>query len=80
MKSLIVRQFQADETSFKNIAKFYLLTLFIRTCGSLLLKIQEQVKNNPILSRRTSLKFALKVVNKTAASAAQFAKCIFLHA
>jgi len=27
-----------------------------------------------------NLKFSIKIVNKTAASAAQFLKCIFLHA
>jgi len=51
-------------------------------------KIQEQIKNNPSLSRRTKSQifklkhlFAIKVVNKTAwVTAAQLAKYILLHA
>jgi len=31
------------------------------------------------LEEEQSLKFSIKVVNKTAASATQFAKCILLH-
>jgi len=46
-----------------------------------MLKIKEQIKNNPASAEIQSLKFLVKVlVNKTAASAAQLAKCILLHA
>jgi len=38
------------------------------------------MKNNPALAEEQSLKFSVKVVYKTAASAAQLAKCILLHA
>jgi len=44
-----------------------------------LLKILEQIKNNPASAEEQRLKFSVKVVNKTAASAAQLAKCILLH-
>jgi len=37
------------------------------------------MKNNPASAEEQSLKFSIKVVNKTTASAAQFAKYIFLH-
>jgi len=43
-------------------------------------KFKKQIKNNLSLRRRTkSFKFSIEVVNKTAASAAQFAKCILFH-
>jgi len=45
-----------------------------------LFKIYEQIKNNPASAEEQNLKFLLKVVNKTATSAAQFAKCIMLYA
>jgi len=38
------------------------------------------MKNNPASAKEQSLKFSVKVVSKTAASAAQLAKCILLHA
>jgi len=53
---------------------------FIRTRGSSLLKIWEQIKNNPASAEEQSPKFSVKVVNKTVASAAQSAKCILLYA
>jgi len=37
-------------------------------------------KNNPASAEEQSLKISVNVVNKTAASAAQLAKCILLHA
>jgi len=46
----------------------------------ILLKILEQIKNNPASAEEQRFKFSIKVVNKTAASAAQIAKCILLHA
>jgi len=36
--------------------------------------------NNPTSSEEQSLKFSIKVVNKTATSARQLANCILLHA
>jgi len=45
-----------------------------------LLKIKEQIKNNPASAGEQSLKLSVQVVNKTAASAAQSAKSILLHA
>jgi len=56
---------------------FFYKNNFIRTRGSFLLKIEEQIKNNPASAEVQSLKFS---VNKTVASAAQLAKCILLHA
>jgi len=44
-----------------------------------LLKIQEQIKNNPASAEQQNLKFSVKVVNKIATSATQLAKCILLH-
>jgi len=40
------------------------------------------MKNNPASAEEQSFKFSIKasIVNKTAASAAQLAKCILLHA
>jgi len=51
---------------------------FIRTRGSFLLRISEQIKNNPSLdsTEEQSFKFSIEVVNKTAASATQLVKCI----
>jgi len=43
-------------------------------------KILEQIKNNPSFGRRKKSQFSIKVVNKTAASATQFAKYTLLHA
>jgi len=44
-----------------------------------LLKIEEQFKNDPASAKEQNLKFSVKVVNKTAASAAPLAKRILLH-
>jgi len=44
-----------------------------------LLKIQEQLRTIPASAEEQSLKFCVKVVNKTAASASQVAKYILLH-
>jgi len=38
------------------------------------------MNNVPASEEEQSLKFLIEVVNKTAASAAQLAKCILLHA
>jgi len=40
-------------------------------------KFKNKLRTNPLCS---SLKFSIKVLNKTTASAAQLAKCILLHA
>jgi len=46
-----------------------------------LLKIKKkQIKNNPASVKEQSLKFWVQVVNKTAASVAQLAKCILFYA
>jgi len=41
---------------------------------------QNKLRTIPVSAEVQSLKFSIKVVNKTAASATQFAKCILLHA
>jgi len=53
---------------------------FIRTRGAHFCSKFRQIKNNPGLGRRTKSQIFQLVVNKTAASAAQFVKCILLHA
>jgi len=40
----------------------------------------QNLRTIPTSAEELSLKFSIKVVNKTAASAAQLAKCILLHA
>jgi len=42
--------------------------------------LNKQIKNNPVSAEEQSLKFSVKVVNKTASSASQLTKCILLHA
>jgi len=44
-----------------------------------MLKFQNKLGTIPALAEEQSLKFFIKVMNKTAASAAQFASCILLH-
>jgi len=51
---------------------------FIRTQGSFS-KFKNKLRTIPDATEAQSLKFSIKVVNRTAASAAQFAKCILLH-
>jgi len=41
---------------------------------------QKKLKTNPTSAKELSLKFSIKVVNKIAASAAQFTMCNCLHA
>jgi len=50
----------------------------MRIQGTFLLKIEEQIKNNPASVEEQILKFSIKVVNKTAGSARQLTKCILL--
>jgi len=45
-----------------------------------LLKIKNKLRTIPALKEDQDLKFSIKAVNKIAVSAAQFAKCILLHA
>jgi len=57
---------------------------FIRTRDSFLLKIKEQIKNNPSLGRRKVSKLQLNVVNKSSSkcstiSKQRFASCLFTH-
>jgi len=79
-----IRKFPEQKITFgknaeQNITLFY-KNNFIRTRESFLLKIKEQIKNNPASAIKQSLKFWVQVVNKTVASASQSAKCILLHA
>jgi len=50
-----------------NILYFFYKNNFIRARGSFLLKIYEQIKNNPASAEEQGLKFSIKVVNKAAA-------------
>jgi len=43
-------------------------------------KFKNKLKAIPALAEEQSLKFSIIVVNKIAASVAQFAKCILIHA
>jgi len=44
------------------------------------MKFKNKLRTIPALAEEQSLKFSIKVVNKIAASPAQFVKCILLHA
>jgi len=41
--------------------------------------LKNKLRTIPASAKEQSLKFSIKVVNKTAASAEKFAKCILLH-
>jgi len=50
---------------------------FYKNTRLIFLKILEKIKNNPASAEEQSLKFSVKVVNKTATSDAQFVKVHF---
>jgi len=58
----------------QNTVHFFYKNNFIRTRGSF-----NKLRTIPASAEEQSLKFSIKIVNKTAESAAQFAKCILLH-
>jgi len=68
-----------DQDIFCTFTLFY-KNNFIRTRGSFLFKIKNKLRAIPASAEEQNLKFSIKVVNKTAVSAAQSAKCILLHA
>jgi len=62
------------------IIYFFYKNNFIRTRDSFFAQNLRTIKNNPASAEEQSLEFSVKVVNKTAASTAQLAKYILLHA